>query len=181
MPVDGKPEYPRSELSASAVNTIASFAHEEHERRLSQHAPTTQERINEMAKEARIAATAEGLKHAETVAGRTTYLEAFQEAYGAGTDRAEMQWRESLRQRDMKPVLELTNKEIVSEARQLHTHFQQLTEKYEQAPVSQKAEIRELMVPVVNREQELRQEYLGRSAPEIKQDQAPVRQVSYGY
>ena len=63
--------------------------------------------------------------------------------------------------------------------------FEQLKEKYEQAPANQRAEIREEMAPVVNRENELRQEYTERVGadmkPEIKLDRVPQTQISYSY
>jgi hypothetical protein len=80
-----------------------------------------------------------------------------------------------------KPAAQLSNKEIVAEARELHSQFHQLAEKFEQAPANQKAEIREQMTPLVTRENELRQEFTGRLNPEIKQDRLPERQISYGY
>jgi hypothetical protein len=83
--------------------------------------------------------------------------------------------------RELKPAPEMTNKEIVLEARELHSQFQQLTGKYEQAPATQRAEIREEMTPLVNRENELRQEFTGRLNPEMKQDRVPEQQISHGY
>lgn len=38
--------------------------------------------------------------------------------------------------RDLKPIAQLSNGEIVSEARDLHAHFQQLSERYQQAPAT---------------------------------------------
>jgi hypothetical protein len=83
--------------------------------------------------------------------------------------------------REPKPAPEMTNKEIVLEARELHSQFHQLAQRFEQAPANQKAEIREEMTPLVNRENELRQEFTGRLNPEIKQDRVPEPQISYGY
>jgi len=83
--------------------------------------------------------------------------------------------------RDIRPVEEMTNREIVSEARELHAHFRGLAERYEKAPAMEKAEIREEMAPLVNRENELRQEFTGRLNPEMKQDRVPEQQISYGY
>lgn len=80
-----------------------------------------------------------------------------------------------------RPAAQLSNKEIVSEARELHSRFHQLAEKFEQAPANQKAEIREQMTPLVNRENELRQEFTGRLNPELKQDRVPEQQISYRY
>jgi hypothetical protein len=94
-------------------------------------------------------------------------------------------WAPDWAKRDLKPAPDMTNKEIVLEARDLHSQFQQLKEKYEQAPANQKAEIREEMAPVVNRENELRQEYTERVGadmkPEIKLDRVPQTQISYSY
>jgi hypothetical protein len=94
-------------------------------------------------------------------------------------------WAPDWAKRDLKPAPEMTNKEIVSEARELHAQFEQLKGKYEKAPVSQRTEIREEMAPVVNRENELRQEYTERVGadmkPEIKLDRVPQTQISYSY
>lgn len=81
--------------------------------------------------------------------------------------------REQALQREWKPASELSNKEIVSEARSLHAHFEQLQERYREAPANQRSEIREEMAPVVNRERELRQEAQGRLNPELSQDRVP--------
>jgi hypothetical protein len=67
----------------------------------------------------------------------------------------------------------------VGEVRELHAHFQDLNKQYEQQP-ARRAEIREEMQPVVNRERELRQEYSGRINPEISQDRVP-EQRGIGY
>ncbi len=80
--------------------------------------------------------------------------------------------------RDLKPVAQLSKREIVSEARDLHAHFQQLSERYQQAPKIQRAEIRDEMQPIVNRERELRQEFTGRVNPEISRDRVPEQQIS---
>jgi hypothetical protein len=80
--------------------------------------------------------------------------------------------------RDLKPVAQLSNQEIVAEARDLHTHFDQLRERYEQTPVSQRGAIREEMQPVVDRERELRQEFAGRN-PELTRDRALEQEISY--
>jgi hypothetical protein len=45
-------------------------------------------------------------------------------------------WAPDWAKRDLKPAPEMTNKEIVLEARDLHSQFQQLKEKYEQAPAN---------------------------------------------
>jgi hypothetical protein len=80
---------------------------------------------------------------------------------------------------NLKPVAQLTNQEIVAETRELHAQFRQLAERYEQAPGSQRAELREEMQPLVNREQELRQEYTGRVNPELSQDRVPEQQIGF--
>jgi hypothetical protein len=79
----------------------------------------------------------------------------------------------------LKPVAELTDKEIVAEARDLHAHFQQLVERFQHAPASERAEIRAEMKPVASRERELRQEASGRLNPEMSQDRVPEVQISY--
>lgn len=81
----------------------------------------------------------------------------------------------------IKPVAELSKAEIVTEAMELHAQFKNLSERYQQAPASQRAEIREEMQPVVNRERELRSEYGGRQAIEVTQDRVPQPKVEVGY
>ena len=68
--------------------------------------------------------------------------------------------------------------EIVAEAREIHATFKQLSDRFEQAPVDQRAEIREEMEPLVHREQELRQEAAGRLKPEWSRDRVP-EQLGY--
>ena len=81
----------------------------------------------------------------------------------------------------VKPAAELSTQEIVKEARGLHEQFQQLTERYETAPPQQRAEIRQEMAPVVERERELREEFTGRLSPEVSRDRAPQQQIGVGY
>jgi hypothetical protein len=81
---------------------------------------------------------------------------------------------------DLKPVAQLSNREIVAEARDLHAHFQQLAERYAQAQATQRAEIRQEMLPLVNRERELREEFTGRVNPELTRDRAPEQQIAFG-
>jgi hypothetical protein len=80
---------------------------------------------------------------------------------------------------DLKPPVELTKQEIVSEARELHAHFQQLMDRFDQAPAGQKAEIREEMKPVVTRDNELREEYTGRVKAELSQDRVPEQNIGF--
>ena len=82
-------------------------------------------------------------------------------------------------QQNLKPVGQLTNQQLVAEDRQLHDHYTQLMERYNQAPENQRAEIRREMEPVVNRERELRQEFIARFKPEISQDRVPDPQIGY--
>jgi len=81
---------------------------------------------------------------------------------------------------DLKPPAELTKQEIVTEARDLHAHFQQLLGRFDQAPAGQRAEIREEMKPLVTRENELREEYTGRLKAELSQDRVPEQNIGYG-
>ena len=81
---------------------------------------------------------------------------------------------------NLKPAAQLTTEQIAAETRELHAHYEQLKERYEQAPPSQRAEIREEMAPVVNRERELRQEHTGRLKPELTQDRVPEQEIGYG-
>jgi hypothetical protein len=79
----------------------------------------------------------------------------------------------------LKPAGQLSNQEIVAEARELHSHFKQLSEQYSQAPAAQRARLREEMEPLVDRERALRQEYTGRTTQELAVDRAPA-EISYG-
>ena len=87
--------------------------------------------------------------------------------------------RDRSQQNGVKPAAQLTNQEIVAEARALHTHFQALSERFEKAPPSQRTEIREEMAPVVDRERELRREFTGRVNPELTRDRVPERDMSF--
>jgi hypothetical protein len=80
---------------------------------------------------------------------------------------------------NLRPAAQLTTEQIAVETRELHAHYEQLKERYEQAPPSQRAEIREEMTPVVNRERELRQEYTGRLKPELTQNRVPEQEIGY--
>ena len=79
-----------------------------------------------------------------------------------------------------KAPAEMTPAEIAKEARQLHGRFQQLSARYEGASGEQRAEIREQMQPVVDRERELRKEFIGRLKPEVTQDRVPEQSIGYG-
>jgi hypothetical protein len=78
----------------------------------------------------------------------------------------------------LKPTNQLTNREIVAEARELHSHFKELSQQYDQAPTPQRAHLREEMEPLVNRERDLRQEYTGRATQELGLDRVP-EQIGY--
>ena len=86
---------------------------------------------------------------------------------------------------DLKPPAEMTKAEIVTEAREIHAHFAQLMERFEQTPPgAQREEIREEMKPLVTRENELREEYTGRakaemSPAELSQDRVPQQSIGY--
>ena len=80
---------------------------------------------------------------------------------------------------NLKPASQLTNEQISAESRELHSRYERLMERYEQAPPSQRAGIREEIKPVVNRERELRQEFTGRTNPELTQDRVPSQQIGY--
>jgi hypothetical protein len=82
--------------------------------------------------------------------------------------------------RELKPAAQLSDREIVTEAREIHANFRRLSERFEQAPAAQRAEIREEMAPLVDRERELRQEAAGRLKPELSQDRVPEQQMGYG-
>ena len=80
----------------------------------------------------------------------------------------------------LKPVGQLSNEQIVLEARKLHGHFARLSEQYSQAPAEQRPQLREEMEPLVDRERALRQEYTGRTTQELVVDRAPDMQIAYG-
>jgi hypothetical protein len=87
---------------------------------------------------------------------------------------------EVMNERDnLKSAAQLTTEQLATETRELHAHYEQLKERYEQAPPGQRAEIREEMTPVVQRERELRQEYTGRLKLEITQDRVPEQGIGY--
>ena len=79
----------------------------------------------------------------------------------------------------LKPAGQLSNQEIVAEARELYSHFQQLSEQYGQAPAAQRPQLREEMEPLVDRERALRQEYTGRATQEMNIDRPPMQQIEY--
>jgi hypothetical protein len=81
---------------------------------------------------------------------------------------------------DLKPPTDLTKTEIVTEARDLHAHFQQLMERFEQSSGADRLQIREEMKPLVTRENELREEYTGRVKAELSQDRVPEQSIGYG-
>jgi hypothetical protein len=79
----------------------------------------------------------------------------------------------------LKPAHQLTSQEIVAEARELHSHFKQLSEQYNQASAVQRPQLREEMEPLVDRERALRQEYTGRATQELRIDRPPEQQLEY--
>ena len=86
---------------------------------------------------------------------------------------------------DLKPPAEMTNQEIVNEARELHAEFSAKMARWEGMPAGpEKTELREEMKPLAIRENELRQEYTGRVKAEVtrevSQDQVPEMSVGYG-
>jgi hypothetical protein len=93
---------------------------------------------------------------------------------------AKVPWNTSDGKTIRKPANELTKSEIAAEARELHAQFEQLSKRFEQGPAGERAEIREEMVPLVNRERELRQEFKGRIHPELNTDRAPEQQIAFG-
>jgi len=80
---------------------------------------------------------------------------------------------------ERKPAAQLSDQQIVTESRELHAQFRELSERLEQAPPAQRAVIREEMAPLVTRENELRQEASGRLSQELKQDRVPEQQMGY--
>jgi len=86
---------------------------------------------------------------------------------------------------DLKAPSQLTNPEIVTEARELHARFSGMMERWEEMPAGrQRDELREEMKPLVLRENELREEYTGRmKAAEISrdlEDRVPEQSIGYG-
>ena len=82
-------------------------------------------------------------------------------------------------EQSVRPANQLNNQEIVNEVRELHSQFRELAEQYTNASPVQRPEIREQMEPLVNRENELRQEYTGRASQEMKQDRVPELQIEF--
>jgi hypothetical protein len=129
---------------------------------------------------------AEAIGYAELAAKQASRPFAVPESRGidAGKQGASDQKKETVVadenvSRELKPVAQLSDKEIVTEAREIHAHFKQLSERFEQATSGRRPEIREEMVPLVNRERELRQESAGRLKPEWSQDRVPEQQMGY--
>ncbi len=84
---------------------------------------------------------------------------------------------------DLKPPAELTKREIVTEARELHARFSGMIERFENMqPGPERTQLREEMKPLVTRENELREEYTGRVKAEVNrevsQDHVP-EQIGY--
>jgi hypothetical protein len=80
---------------------------------------------------------------------------------------------------DLKPVAQMSNQEIVSEVRGAHEQFQKLSEEFATASADRRAELRQEMQPLVNRERELRAEFTGRLSPELTQDRVPEQQIAF--
>ena len=81
---------------------------------------------------------------------------------------------------DLKPAAQMSSQEIVAEVRGAHEQFQKLSEEFATASVDRRAELRQEMQPLVNRERELRQEFTGRLSPELTQDRVPEQQIAFG-
>jgi hypothetical protein len=79
---------------------------------------------------------------------------------------------------DLKPAAQMSTQEIVSEVRGAHQQFQKLSEEFATASTDRRAELRQEMQPLVNRERELRQEFTGRLSPELTQDRVPEQQIA---
>jgi len=81
---------------------------------------------------------------------------------------------------DLKPAAQMSSQEIVAEVRGAHDQFQKLSEEFATASPDRRAELRQEMQPLVNRERELRQEFTGRLSPELTQDRVPEQQIAFG-
>jgi hypothetical protein len=82
---------------------------------------------------------------------------------------------------DLKPPSEMTKPEIVAEARDLHAHFTELMQRFEETPAGpERSHLRDEMKPLVLRENELREEYTGRVKAEMTQDRVPEQSIGYG-
>ena len=85
-------------------------------------------------------------------------------------------------QQQKKPASEMANADIVKEIHESHTQFRDLTLRYETSGTpEQKKEIRQQMQPIVDRERELREEYSGRSNPELTRDRVPSTSGGLSY
>jgi predicted nucleic acid-binding Zn-ribbon protein len=85
----------------------------------------------------------------------------------------------SQKPRELKPN-QMSDKALVAEVRELHEKFATLSNEYEQGPPARRAEIRNEMKPLVNRERELREEFAGRLSSEFTQDRVPAQQFGIG-
>jgi hypothetical protein len=100
---------------------------------------------------------------------------------GASNSKKETVMADENVSRELKPAGQLSDREIVTESRDLHARFEVLQEQYRTAPADQRAEIRSELEPLVAREQEIRQEAQGRmsSETEISRDRVPEQQIGY--
>ena len=95
---------------------------------------------------------------------------------------AETQIETKVKAQALASPAKMSTPELVAEAQGLHQQFERLHERYEQSPASARAEVREEMRPVVQRENELRAEYGNRVAPELTRDRVPEGpQAALGY
>ncbi len=101
------------------------------------------------------------------VAAHKSAVEAELASRGVGVD-ADM--RERTTERTQAPANQLSNAEIVSEVHGLHAQFEQLSERYNSAPASEREQLRGEMKPVVERENSLREAYAGRATQEVNQE-----------
>ncbi len=79
------------------------------------------------------------------------------------------------------PAQALSKKGIITEVRDLHSQFEQLSEEYNNAPTAQRPHIREQMEPLVSREHELREEYTVRADQGPRQEMVPAQDVGIAF
>jgi hypothetical protein len=85
----------------------------------------------------------------------------------------------SYERQNLKPPSELQPDQVRAESKALHDRFETLKSEYKTASPEQKAELRQEMQPIVDRERELRNANAGSVKPEMTQDRVPAQDIGY--
>ena len=85
----------------------------------------------------------------------------------------------SYERQNLKPASELQPDQVRAESKALHDRFETLKSEYKTASPEQKAELRQEMQPIVDRERELRNANAGSVKPEMTQDRVPAQDIGY--